>query len=164
MLGVKNFLDGKKANISAGWMFAGAVALLMNGAMVNTETGEIILQNGDGEMAALLTAISVALATQRAAISKLMKAVQAAGVPLLMFGAMALYMVGCASLGNTNPNTGNTFGADIQGEIINLAPLFGPGLSAIIPLLTGTALNLATIIGQALESNTSPPTPPGPTN
>ena len=155
MTGVKQFLSGKKANFGAGWMFAGAVAMLMNGAVV-TEAGDIVMQGGSGEMAAVLTAFSVALSTLRASIAKI--AAQMA-LPAIAIG---FYAVGCATLGETNPNTGNTFSADIQGEILEVSPLFGPVLSTIIPIVTGTGLNLATILGQMFEAKNNPTTPPGP--
>ncbi len=153
MAGITQFLSGKKANLSAGWMFAAAVFLLMSGAQVDQDTGEIILSNGEGGVAAILTALSVALATQRAAITKLTNALKGVTVPLIGLAAATIYMVGCATLGDTNPATGQTFAAGIQDEVTNLAPLFGPVLSTIIPLATGSILNLATIIGQMLESN-----------
>lgn len=157
MVGLKQFLSGKKANISAGWMFAGAVAMLMNGAVV-TEAGDIVMQGGSGEMAAIFTAFSVALATMRAAIAKL--ATQIA-IPAL---AMCVYMVGCATLGQTNPTTGNTFATDIQGEIVNVSPLFGPLLSTLVPIATGSLLNIATIIGQMMEGNSASSSPPPPSS
>lgn len=152
---ITQFMSGKKANMSAAWMFAGAVALLMNGAQVNTETGEIILNSGNGEMATLLTALSVALATLRASISKI--AVQfAKNAPIIIGGTlMGLYAVGCATLGDIDPNTGQPFSEGIQNEIVSLAPLFGPVLSTIIPIVTGSALNIATIIGQMMSSSSS---------
>lgn len=153
MTGITQFLSGKKANLSAGWMFAGAVALLMSGAMVNTETGEIVLQNGEGGLAAILTALSVALATLRASNTKIQAALAKVTIPVIAFGGLALYMVGCATLGQTDPLTGETFAAGIQGEVINLAPLFGPMLSTIIPIVTGSALNIATILGNMMNSN-----------
>ena len=157
MTGITQFLSGKKANLSAGWMFAGAVALLMSGAQVDTDTGEIVLTAGNGEMAAMLTAFSVALATLRASIAKI--ATQfASNTPIIIGGIIfGIYAVGCATLGITDPATGEPFSAGIQGEIVNLAPLFGPALSTIIPLVTGSALNIATILGQMMASGT--PTP-----
>lgn len=162
MTGITQFLSGKKANMSAGWMFAGAVYLLMNGAMVDTDTGEIVLQNGEGGLAAILTAVSVALSTQRAALAKIVKVTN--GVAPMIIGALLIggYIVGCAAFGQTNPATGNTFGQDLQNEVLNLAPLFGPVLSTVIPLVTGTALNAATILGQMMDAKNSIPTPPTP--
>lgn len=157
MTAITQFLSGKKANLSAGWMFATAVFLLMSGAQVDQDTGEIILSNGEGGLAAILTALSVALATQRAAISKLSEALKGAAPALIGLSVVGLYMVGCATLGHTNPETGETFAAGIQGEVVNLAPLFGPILSTIIPIITGSALNIATILGQMKESNNPPP-------
>ncbi len=158
MTGVKNFMSGKKANMSAGWMFAGAVALLMNGAMVNPETGEIILSSGDGQLAALLTSLSVGLATLRASIAKIAQNLSLSA-PMILGGlVLGFYAVGCSTLGNIDPNTGQTFAAGIQNEIVNLVPLFGPVLSTIIPIATGGILNIATILGQMMDSNSVPPT------
>ncbi len=157
MTGITQFLSGKKANMSAGWMFAGAVALLMNGAQVNTDTGEIVLASGNGEMAAMLTAFSVALATLRASIAKI-AAQFTLNAPLIVGSLLVgLYAVGCTTLGNIDPATGETFATGIQGEVLNLAPLFGPVLSTIIPIVTGSALNIATILGNMIDSNN--PTP-----
>lgn len=159
MLGVKNFMSGKKANLSAGWMFAGAVALLMNGAMVDPDTGEIILSSSDGQLAALLTSLSVGLATLRASIAKIAQNLPSS-VPMILGGlVLGFYAVGCSTLGNIDPNTGETFAAGIQDEIVNLVPLFGPVLSTIIPIATGGILNIATILGQMMNSNSSNPTP-----
>ena len=159
MTGITKFMSGKKANFGAGWMFAGAVALLMTGAQVNTETGEIILNAGNGETAAILTAFSVALSTLRASIAKIAAQFQL-NAPVIIGGLLlGGYAVGCASLGNIDPSTGDTFAAGIQGEVINLAPLFGPVLSTIIPIVTGTTLNIATILGQMMNSSNGNPTP-----
>lgn len=157
---ITQFLSGKKANMSAGWMFAGAVALLMNGAQVNTETGEIVLSAGNGEMATMLAAFSVALATLRASIAKIAQQFNSAAPLIIGTGLLGLYMVGCATLGETNPATGETFAAGIQLEVTNLAPLFGPVLSTIIPIVTGSLLNVATILGQMMNSNNDVPVPP----
>ncbi len=157
MTGITSFMSGKKANMSAGWMFAGAVALLMNGAQVNTDSGEIILGAGNGEMAAILTALSVGLATLRASIAKIADSLSL-NAPLFVGGILVgFYAIGCSTLGNVDPNTGQTFATGIQGEVTNLAPLFGPVLSTIIPIFTGSALNIATILGQMMESNSPAP-------
>ena len=151
MQGITSFLSGKKANMSAGWMFAAALYLLMSGAMVDPETGDIVLQNGEGGIATLLTALSVALATLRASNSKIIAAINGKATLILGAVALGLYMIGCATLGQTNPATDQTFAADIQAEVITLVPLFGPVLSTLIPIATGSLLNIATILGQMME-------------
>ena len=153
MLGIQQFLDGKKANMSAGWMFAGAIYLMMTGATVNPETGDIVmLSNGEGQMATILTALSVGLATLRASNTKIQKALKAAAPVLIGTLAVGVGMAGCAALGVTNPDTGTTPAQDLQEQAVALAALFGPGVAATVSIASGVALNAATVLGQMMDN------------